>query len=70
MSTVPPNVRNAFLDLINDDTQGQAACDLAARLLECEDVLPLEYCDMLDLPQGTTFGQAAIRVRATLGCQS
>jgi hypothetical protein len=62
-------VRNAFLDLINDDTQGAAACELAARLLECDDVLPYEYCEMLDLPAGTTFGVAAERVRAGLGCE-
>jgi hypothetical protein len=62
-------LRNAFLDLINDDTQGDAACRLAAQLMDCADVLPYEYCEMLELPAGTTFGQAAERVRTTLGCQ-
>lgn len=68
MPTVPAHVRNAFLDLLNDDTQGDAACQLAARVLGCEDALPLEYSEMLGLRNGTTFGQAAAHVRASLGC--
>ena len=68
--SVPASVRNAFLDLINDETEGQAACDLAAQLLDCTDELPFEYCEILELPQGTTFAQAARHIRATLGCES
>jgi hypothetical protein len=66
---VPASVRNAFLDLINDETAGQAACDLAAQLLECADELPFEYCEILELPEGSTFAQAAQQIRATLGCE-
>ena len=65
---VPASVRNAFLDLINDETEGQAACALAARLLECRDVLPEEYCEILALPAGSTFADAARQVRDALGC--
>jgi hypothetical protein len=68
MASVPPSVRNAFLDLINDETQGNGACQLAARLLECDDVLPFEYCEILQVPTGTTFGVAAVEVRTRLGC--
>jgi hypothetical protein len=67
---VPASVRNAFLDLINDETEGQAACDLAARLLECNDVLPFEYCEILELAEGSTFAEAARQLRATLGCET
>ncbi|MCA1645350.1 MAG: hypothetical protein LC797_07740 [Chloroflexi bacterium] len=66
--STPAHLRNAFIDLIEDDTQGEAACQLAAQLMECSDPLPVEYCEMLDLPMGSTFGHAAHRIRATLGC--
>ncbi|HEV7662788.1 MAG TPA: hypothetical protein VGQ62_04575 [Chloroflexota bacterium] len=68
MATVPATVRNAFLELLNDDAVGEAACQLAAQLIGCADVLPFEYCEMLDVPAGTTFGQAAQHVRTSLGC--
>ena len=68
MGSVPASVRNAFLNLIDDETAGPAACELAAQLLECTDELPQEYCDVLELPEGSTFGVAARRLRATLGC--
>jgi hypothetical protein len=67
--SVPAHLRNAFLELIEEDRQGAAACELAAQLVQCTDVLPYEYCDMLGLSPGCTFGQAALRFRATLGCQ-
>jgi hypothetical protein len=70
MPTAPAPLRNAFLDLVDDETQDAAACDLAAQLLECDDVLPFEYCEILGLPAGTTFGQAAARLRAGLGCHN
>jgi hypothetical protein len=66
---VPASVRNAFLDLINDETEGDEACGLAAQLTGCSDELPYEYCEILELPAGSTFGQAARKLRATLGCQ-
>jgi hypothetical protein len=67
--SAPASVRNAFLDLINDETEGEDACSLAAKLTGCTDVLPYEYCEMLELATGSTFGQAALKFRATLGCQ-
>jgi hypothetical protein len=66
--SAPAHLRNAFIDLIEQDTQGEEACRLAAQLTECTDVLPLEYCEMLGLEAGSTFAQAAQRVRTTLGC--
>ena len=68
--SAPAHLRNAFIDVIEDDTRGDAACQLAEQLLECTDPLPVEYCEMLDLPAGSTFGQAARKVRITLGCGS
>jgi hypothetical protein len=67
---VPASVRNAFLDLINDETQGEEACRLVEQVSACTDVLPFEYCEMLELPEGTTFAQAAAKVRLTLDCGS
>jgi hypothetical protein len=66
--SAPAHLRNAFLDLIDDETQGEQACQLAEQLSTCTDVLPLEYCDMLGLPEGSTFGNAARLVRLNLGC--
>jgi hypothetical protein len=66
--SVPAHLRNAFLDLIESEREGPEACGLAARLLESTDVLPYEHCDMLDLPVGSTFGQAAHAFRLMLGC--
>jgi hypothetical protein len=66
--SVPASVRNAFLDLINDETQGEEACRLVEQVSTCTDVLPYEYCEMLELPEGTTFAEAAARIRSTLDC--
>ncbi len=63
-------MRNAFIDLIEDEAQGEDACQLADQLVDCTDVLPLEYCEMLDLAAGSTFAQAARKVRLSLGCAS
>jgi hypothetical protein len=68
--SVPAHLRNAFLDLIENDARGQAACGLAAQLSGCTDVLPFEHCEMLMLPAGSTFAQAAETVRKELGCKS
>jgi len=61
-------LRNAFIDLIEDEMQGDAACRLAEQLIESTDVLPVEYCELLGLAPGSTFAQAARKVRVTLGC--
>jgi hypothetical protein len=67
--SVPAHLRNAFLDLIENEARGDEACLLAEQLSECTDVLPFEHCEMLELPAGSTFAQAAEAVRASLGCQ-
>jgi hypothetical protein len=66
--SAPALLRNAFIDLIDDETQGDETCRVAEQLLECTDVLPVEYCEMLGLETGSTFAQAAGKVRVTLGC--
>jgi hypothetical protein len=68
--SVPAQLRNAFLDLIENDAWGAQACHLAEQLTGCTDVLPFEHCEILDLPPGSTFAQAAHAVRITLGCPS
>jgi hypothetical protein len=67
--SVPAHLRNAFLDLIENDARGEAACHLVEQLGGCTDVLPFEYCEILGLPAGSTFAQAAGAVRALLGCE-
>ena len=66
--SAPAHLRNAFIELIDDDTPSDQACQIAQQLLECTDLLPVEYCEMLGLDPGSTFAQAACKVRATLGC--
>lgn len=66
--TVPARLRNAFLNLIEEDQDGPEACELVSQLLESDDMLPREYCEMLDAPEGTTFGAAAQTVWSRLGC--
>jgi hypothetical protein len=68
--STPAALRNAFLDLIEDETRGEEACRLAEQLLRSTEVLPYEYCEMLELPQGSTFGHAARKLRTELGCTS
>jgi hypothetical protein len=67
--SAPAHLRNAFLELIENDARGQEACRLAEQLIDCTDVVPFEHCEMLELPAGSTFAQAAHSVRALLGCQ-
>jgi hypothetical protein len=69
MASVQAQLRNAFLELIENDARGEDACRLAAQLCGCSDVMPYEHCEILDLPAGSTFAQAAQAVRAFLGCQ-
>ena len=68
--SVPARLRNAFIDLLEDEIHGEEACHLLRQLVGSTDTLPQEYCDMLDLPEGSTFGEAARRVQAQLGCQA
>ena len=68
--SVPARLRNAFLDLLEDEIHGNEACHLLRQLVASTDTLPQEYCDMLDLPEGSTFGEAARRVQAQLGCEA
>ena len=70
MATASAQLRNAFLELIENDARGQDACGLAEQLCACTDVLPFEHCELLELPAGSTFAQAADAVRVALGCGS
>lgn len=70
VSTVSARLRNAFIDLIENDRDGPEACALLDELVESDDVLPREYCEMLGLDDGATFGAAARAVRSQLGCPS
>ena len=68
--SVPARLRNAFIDLLEDEISGDQACSLLRQLVGSTDTLPQEYCDMLDLPEGSTFGEAARRMQARLGCEA
>jgi hypothetical protein len=66
--SVPAQLRNAFLELIENEARGDEACRLAAQLSDCTDVVPFEHCEMLELPVGSTFAEAAASLRTSLGC--
>src|SRR5579859_2147181 len=53
--SAPARLRNAFLELIENDARGEHACRLAEQLSDCTDVLPFEHCEILELPAGSTF---------------
>ena len=36
---------------------------LVGQLWHCKDIMPSEYCEMLDLPRGSSFARAARRLR-------
>ena len=61
-------LRNAFLALLDGEPSGAAACELAAKLVASTDVLPQEYCDILELAPGSTFGEAARKLGDELAC--
>ena len=68
-SSISAALRNAFIALIEDDRAGdQEPCRLIEQLLPSTDALPQEYCEMLELEVGSTFGDAARKVRADFGC--
>jgi hypothetical protein len=66
--SAPAQLRNAFIDLIEQETRGDEACRLAGQLLDCTDLLPGEYCEMLGVAAGSTFAEAARTVHDKLGC--
>ena len=39
---------------------------LLGQLWHCKDVMPSEYCEMLDLPRGSSFARVARRLRRDL----
>jgi hypothetical protein len=66
--SVPAQLRNAFLELIENEARGDEACRLVDQLSDCTDVVPFEHCEILELPAGSTFAEAAASLRASLGC--
>jgi len=40
---------------------------LTGQLWNCTDCLPSEYCTVLDLQQGSTYAQAARKIRVEIG---
>lgn len=43
----------------NDEGETVAVDKLIGRVYHCTDVLPSDYCALLDLPQGSTYAKAA-----------
>lgn len=49
-----------------DAGDGDRARWLLGQLWHCKDVMPSEYCEMLDLPRGSSFARAARRLKRDL----
>lgn len=52
----PSAVHEAFVQSIENGTPSKM---LAARLANCAEVVPRPVCRILDIPQGSTYAQAA-----------
>jgi hypothetical protein len=76
----PGHVRNAFLEALEAFARwgdAEHPCDagldepvtlrtLCGALWNCGDILPGGDCDMIDLPRGSTYAQAARHIRSQL----
>ena len=47
----------------------EAAPGSVSQLRECTAVLPFEHCEIMELPAGSTFAEAAQTIRVALGCE-
>ncbi|MDM7856627.1 hypothetical protein [Cellulomonas alba] len=59
---VPGHIRDAFTEAI-EDADPDALWRAAGRVWSCTDILPSSCCTLLDIPLGSTYAQAARRVR-------
>lgn len=65
---LPGPPRDEFLHLLDGNpVDSPTARVIVGRLWTCTDVLPRDYCDTLDLPQGSTYAAAAHALRTTWG---
>lgn len=70
----PGHLRNAFLECLENWAKGQKTPErerltfreLTGKLWNCTDIMPGSECDLLDIPTGSTFAQAARNVRLSL----
>ena len=56
----PGHIREAFLESIKNRAPDRA---LAGKLWSCTDIMPGGYCELLFIPTGSTYAQAARFVR-------
>ena len=56
----PAELRDTFNASVEDGKPDRA---LASRLWSCTDIMPSEICDLLDLPAGSTYAEAAKSTR-------
>src|SRR5689334_6744434 len=71
MTHAPSHLRDAFLDWMDSDedrveVEGEPRdiAWFADRLTKCRDVLPAGYCDMLDIPRGSSYAHAVREANA------
>ena len=55
---LPGNSRDQFLEAL--EAEDSELLGVAAEVVRgCTDILPREYCNLIDLPQGSTYSEAA-----------
>ncbi len=68
----PGHLRDALITFIEEE-QALPEVDvlsLYGQLWNCTDTAPVDICDKLDLPQGSTFAQVVRYLRSTCGPES
>lgn len=65
------DLRSDFRDHLDEaaSSNGKADVELCRRLLACTDTLPASECDQLDLPKGSSYGDAARHLLTEAGQQ-
>jgi hypothetical protein len=69
----PGHLRDAFLEYLDEGSESDTVVVgeeervvplrwLIGQLWNCTDVLPSEYCSMLELEQGSTYAQAVRKI--------
>jgi hypothetical protein len=79
MSHAPGHLRDAFYDSVEDGMPDEVAAEgprhdfydgqprsrrwLFGQLWHCSDIMPWELCDLLEMPQGSTYASAVQAIR-------
>jgi hypothetical protein len=63
-SYAPGPLRNDFLEVVESGTSGKDPRQLVGLLWNCTDVMPQAWCDLLEVPAGSSYAAGARRWKA------